>query len=153
VYTFTPTANPLKTFEANLNLVHPKDAGRVLILVDQFEEVFTLCRDEMERIAFIEKLVSSAQDRSKDFTVVIALRADFYSHCAQYPLLRQTVSAEQEYIGQMNSKELRRAIEESAKRGGWEFEPGLVDVLLNDIGAQGTSEPEPGALPLLSHAL
>ena len=86
-------------------------------------------------------------------TVVIALRADFYSHCAQYPLLRQAVAAEQEYIGQMTVEELRRAIEEPAKRGGWEFEPGLVDVLLHDIGAQGTSEPEPGALPLLSHAL
>jgi hypothetical protein len=81
------------------------------------------------------------------------LRADFYSHCAQYPLLRQAVAAEQEYIGQMTVEELRRAIEEPAKQSGWEFEPGLVDVLLNDIGAQGTSEPEPGALPLLSHAL
>jgi len=48
---------------------------------------------------------------------------------------------------------LRRAIEEPAKRGGWEFEPGLVDVLLQDIGADGMGQPEPGALPLLSHAL
>ena len=150
---FTPTANPLRMLEANLNPAGIKDAERVLILVDQFEEVFTLCHDEMERIAFIEKLLSSAQDKSKKTTVVIALRADFYSHCAQYPLLRQAVAAEQEYIGQMTFEELRRAIEEPAKRGGWEFEPGLVDVLLHDIGAQGTNEPEPGALPLLSHAL
>src|SRR5678810_1066532 len=75
------------------------------------------------------------------------------SHCAQYPLLRQAVAAEQEYIGQMTAEEFRRAIEEPACRGGWEFEPGLIDLLLNDIGAPGTSEPEPGALPLLSHAL
>jgi len=150
---FTPTVNPLRMLESNLNSVGIKDAERVLILVDQFEEVFTLCHDEMERIAFIEKLLALAQDQSKKTTVVIALRADFYSHCAQYPLLRQAVAAEQEYIGQMTAEELRRAIEEPAKRGGWEFEPGLVDVLLNDIGAQGTSEPEPGALPLLSHAL
>ena len=53
----------------------------------------------------------------------------------------------------MTFEELRRAIEEPARRGGWEFEPGLVDILLSDIGAHGTSEPEPGALPLLSHAL
>ena len=150
---FTPTASPLRILEANLNPGRTKPAERVLILVDQFEEVFTLCHDEIERIAFIENLLSSAQDRSKKITVVIALRADFYSHCAQYPLLRQAVAAEQEYIGQMTAEELRRAIEEPAKRGGWAFEPGLVDVLLNDIGAQGTSEPEPGALPLLSHAL
>lgn len=148
---FTPTTNPLKMLTANLSV--GQSAERVLILVDQFEEVFTLCRDEIERIGFIEKLLSFAQDPSKKITVVIALRADFYSHCAQYPLLRQAVAAEQEYIGQMNAKELRRAIEEPAKRGGWEFEPGLIDALLNDIGAQGTGEPEPGALPLLSHAL
>ena len=150
---FTPTTNPLKVMEANLNSEHAKSAERVLLLVDQFEEVFTLCRDEIERIAFIEKLLSFAEETSKRITVVIALRADFYSHCAQYPSLRQAVAAEQEYIGQMTVEELRRAIEEPAKRGGWEFEPGLVDALLNDIGADGTGQPEPGALPLLSHAL
>jgi len=150
---FTPTVNPLRILEANLNPARTNGSERVLLLVDQFEELFTLCRDEMERIAFIEKLLSSAQDKSKKTTVVIALRADFYSHCAQYPLLRQAVAAEQEYIGQMTPEELRCAIEEPAKRGGWDFEPGLVDVLLQDIGAHGSHEPEPGALPLLSHAL
>ena len=53
----------------------------------------------------------------------------------------------------MTQAELRRAIEEPARRGGWEFEPGLVDILLSDIGADGMGQPEPGALPLLSHAL
>ncbi len=126
---FTPTANPLRMLEVNRNLAHRNGAERVLLLVDQFEEVFTLCRDEIERIAFIEKLLTSAREKSKKETIVIALRADFYSHCAQYPLLRQAVAAEQEYIGQMTVEELRRAIEEPAKRGGWEFEPGLIDVL------------------------
>jgi transcriptional regulator with XRE-family HTH domain len=148
---FTPTANLLRILETNLDPERTNHAERVLILVDQFEEVFTLCHDEIERIAFIEKLLSLAQDQSKKTTVVIALRADFYSHCAQYPLLRQAVAAEQEYIGQMSREELRRAIEEPAKRGGWEFEPGLVDVLLNDIGAEGQATNL--ALPLLSHAL
>ena len=87
------------------------------------------------------------RDKSRKTTVVIALRADFYSHCAQYPLLRQAVAAEQEYIGQMTGEELRRAIEEPAKRGGWEFEPGLVDVLLQDIGAQGTRNLNPVHFP------
>jgi len=150
---FTPTANPIRILESNLNPAHTNHVERALVLVDQFEEIFTLCRDEMERIAFIEKLLSAAQDKSKRHTVVIALRADFYSHCAQYPFLRQAVAAEQEYIGQMTTEELRQAIEEPAKRGGWEFEPGLVDILLNDIGADGMGQPEPGALPLLSHAL
>jgi WD40 repeat protein/transcriptional regulator with XRE-family HTH domain len=150
---FTPTIHPLRMLEANRKQADTQDAERVLLLVDQFEEVFTLCHDEMERIAFVEKLLSCAQEPSKKITVVVALRADFYPHCAQYPSLRQAVAAEQEYIGQMTAEELRRAIQEPARRGNWEFEPGLVDVLLQDVGAHGTSEPEPGALPLLSHAL
>jgi WD40 repeat protein/transcriptional regulator with XRE-family HTH domain len=150
---FTPSTNPSKMLMAALNATGVQSSERVLIVVDQFEEVFTICRDEIERIAFIERLLACAQESSKKTTVVIALRADFYSHCAQYPSLRQAVAAEQEYIGQMTAQELRRAIEEPAKRGGWEFEPGLVDILLNDVGAEGSNEPEPGALPLLSHAL
>jgi WD40 repeat protein len=154
VHILTPGATPLQTLEKVLGADQDEVASkRLLILVDQFEETFTSCRDESERVAFIEKLLGLAQQPSQKSVVVIALRADFYSHCAQYPLLRQAVAVEQEYIGQMTAEELRRAIEEPAKRGGWELEPGLVDLLLHDIGAQGTGEPEPGALPLLSHAL
>jgi WD40 repeat protein/transcriptional regulator with XRE-family HTH domain len=152
-HVFTPTTTPVKMLMAALNATGIQGSERVLIVVDQFEEVFTICHDEMERIAFIEQLLTFAKESSKKTTVVIALRADFYSHCAQYPLLRKAVAAEQEYIGQMTTQELRRAIEEPARRGGWEFEPGLVDILLNDVGAKGSNEPEPGALPLLSHAL
>jgi WD40 repeat protein/transcriptional regulator with XRE-family HTH domain len=151
---FTPGPNPFEALEIQLELDQdPVQSERLLILVDQFEETFTLCRAESERVSFIEKLLSLSQERSRRIIVVIALRADFYSHCAQYPLLRRAIAAEQEYIGQMTAEELRRAIEEPARQNGWEFERGLVDVLLNDIGAQSAGEPEPGALPLLSHAL
>jgi WD40 repeat protein/transcriptional regulator with XRE-family HTH domain len=165
VRVFTPGADPLKALEMQLDVNQATaESERVLMLVDQFEEVFTLCRDESERVRFIEKLLElatltpsplSPRERGwgEGITVVIALRADFYSHCAQYPSLRNAVAAQQEYIGQMTAQELRRAIEEPAKRGGWDFEPRLVDVLLQDIGVHGVSEPEPGALPLLSHAL
>jgi WD40 repeat protein/transcriptional regulator with XRE-family HTH domain/energy-coupling factor transporter ATP-binding protein EcfA2 len=153
IHIFTPTTNPLKTLAANYNSTRAKNGKHHLILVDQFEETFTLCHDENERSAFIERLLSIARDKLLNTTVVIALRADFYSHCAQYPLLREAVAAEQEYIGQMTKDELRRAIVEPAKQGGWEFESGLVELLLNDIGADGLGQPEPGALPLLSHAL
>ncbi len=80
-------------------------------------------------------------------SVVITLRADFYAHCADYIQLREALAQNQEYIGAMNEEELRRAIEEPARPGRWELEPGLVDLLLHDVGNQ------PGALPLLSHAL
>ena len=163
----TPTAAPLSRLEAELNLqFHPQlqpgqsQAGAggtpVLLLVDQFEEVFTLCHDEATRAAFVDQLLALSDPGTQDsstVTAVIALRADFYAHCAQYPLLRGALAAQQEYIGQMTTAELRCAIEEPAKRAGWEFEPGLVDLLLHDIGAYEGGTPEPGALPLLSHAL
>ena len=121
VHTFTPTTNPLKMLAANYNSIRTKNRNQHLIIVDQFEETFTLCRDENERVAFIERLLAVAREKTARATVVIALRADFYSHCAQYPLLREAVAVEQEYIGQMTNAELRRAIEEPAKRNGWEF--------------------------------
>jgi WD40 repeat protein len=79
--------------------------------------------------------------------VVITLRADFYAHCAQYDRLRQALAVHQAYIGPMSRDELRRAIEMPARQGGWDFEPGLVDLFLRE------ASDEPGALPLLSHAL
>jgi WD40 repeat protein len=84
------------------------------------------------------------QDATKG---VITLRADFYAHCSPYANLCAALEEYQAYIVPMDPTELRLAIEEPAKRGGWEFAPGLVDLLLHDVGA------EPGALPLLSHAL
>lgn len=122
--------------------------GHWLIAVDQFEELFTLCRSAAEQRAFVDALLAAA-DSAGDApaTVVIALRADFYAQCGQHPALRQALAAHQEFIGPMSAEELRRAIEAPGLQGGWEFEPGIVDLILRDAGD------EPGALPLLSHAL
>ena len=116
----------------------------LLLVIDQLEELFTLCRSEAESSAFIENLLNASHGPA---LVVVTLRADFYADCARYPGLRQALCTRQEYIGPMTSEELRRAIEEPAKQGGWEFEAGLVDLILRDVGD------EPGALPLLEHAL
>ncbi len=118
----------------------------LLLFVDQFEELFTLCRHEAERQVFVDNLMTAVETDGPTI-VVIALRADFYAHCAQFDRLREALATRQEFIGPMSAGELRRAIEEPARRNGWEFEPGLVALLLRDAGA------EPGALPLLSHAL
>jgi class 3 adenylate cyclase len=132
-----------------------EDASHTLLVIDQFEELFTLCRDEFERETFIDNLLTAispspfqGEGRGEgQITLIITLRADFYAHLAQYPELRDEVTQQQEYIGPMTTEELRLAIEEPARRGHWEFEPGLVDLILRDVGD------EPGALPLLSHAL
>jgi Tol biopolymer transport system component len=118
-----------------------------VLVIDQFEELFTLCRDEFEREAFIDNLLTMISPGQSSSTLIITLRADFYAYLAQYPELREAVAQKQEYIGPMTAEELRRAIEEPARQGHWEFEPGLVDLILRDVGD------EPGALPLLSHAL
>jgi WD40 repeat protein len=172
-YIITPTAHPLQALASELTrdsesvtatatllddltneprslslfLLRKNPTAHTLLVVDQFEELFTLCRDEFEREAFIDNLLSAIASDGGRITLVITLRADFYAHLAQYPELRDAVAKQQEYIGPMTVEELRRAIEEPAKRGHWEFEPGLVDLILRDVGD------EPGALPLLSHAL
>jgi WD40 repeat protein/transcriptional regulator with XRE-family HTH domain len=125
----------------------PKAGSHLLLVVDQFEELFALCHSEEEKAAFIGNLLTAASEVDGRGIVLITLRADFYAHCANYIQLREALTTNQEYMGAMSEEELRRAIEEPARRGRWEFEAGLVDLLLHDIGH------EPGALPLLSHAL
>jgi WD40 repeat protein/transcriptional regulator with XRE-family HTH domain len=173
IHVLTPTAHPLENLAAaltdsvsatatlmddlerdhrSLQIFTKRKLGLVngthlLLVIDQFEESFALCRSEEERAAFIDNLLTAASEVDGPILVVITLRADFYAPCANYPRLREALAAHQEYIGAMNDEELRRAIEEPARRGRWELEPGLVDLLLHEVGH------EPGALPLLSHAL
>jgi WD40 repeat protein/DNA-binding SARP family transcriptional activator len=116
-----------------------------VIVIDQFEELFTQCHNENERRAFIENVLMAAE--GGQCKVILTLRADFYAHCAQYDILRSALAENQVFIGPMNALEQRRAIEEPAKQAGVVFESGLVDLILHDAGS------EPGALPLLSHAL
>ena len=130
-----------------------KGRRQLLLLVDQFEELFTLCRDEAERRAFIENLMTAAVEPGGAVFVLIALRADFYPRCAPYADLREALAGQQTYLGPMGADDLRRVIEEPARRGHWDIEPGLVEVMLHDVGSEGGEPPEPGALPLLSHAL
>jgi WD40 repeat protein/DNA-binding SARP family transcriptional activator len=133
---------------AHLGRQLPAAGKRWLIVVDQFEELFTLCRSVDEQRAFVAALLAALEPGAgAPASLVIALRADFYAQCGQHPALREALASQQAFIGPMNAEELRRAIEAPALQGGWQFEPGLVDLMLRDTGE------EPGALPLLSHAL
>ena len=118
-----------------------------MIAVDQFEELFTACRDEAERAAFADALVAAVRDPRRRALVLIALRADFYGRCASYPELWRMLGANHVLVGPMRRDELRRAIESPAQRAGLRVDAALVDALVADV--QG----EPGALPLLSTAL
>jgi WD40 repeat protein/class 3 adenylate cyclase len=132
----TPGPDPLGALEvANL------DGEPDLLVVDQLEEAFTLCADESQRARFFAELLDR---RGK---TLVSLRGDFYGHCAPYEQLATHVSANNVLLGPMTQNELQRAIEEPAKAKGLQCETGLVDVILRDAAG------EPGALPLLSHAL
>jgi WD40 repeat protein len=148
---FLKEAQSLDQFSAHI--AEASGAAHTLLVVDQFEELFTLCRSETEQSAFIENLLNAALTPSGTGIILIAMRADFYAPCARFDSLRQALAHHQEYIGPMSSEELRKAIEEPARHGHWEIESGLVDLMLHDVGADTGSAPEPGALPLLSHAL
>jgi len=119
---------------------------RAVLVVDQFEELFTSCQDEEERAAFAAALVRWALDHDGGATV-IAVRADFYGRCAAYPDLSALLGANHVLVGPMKRDELRRAIERPAQRAGLVVEPDLAEALLADV------ERRPGALPLLSTAL
>jgi class 3 adenylate cyclase len=133
---FSPGEHPLAALAV--------EGDSALVVVDQFEEVFTLCRDENERRAFIDALLDAAERGRR---VVVALRADFYGHCAAYPRLAAALENRQVLVGPMSEEELRRAIERPAEHAGLLLEPGLVEGILRDVVG------EPGALPLLSHSL
>jgi WD40 repeat protein/transcriptional regulator with XRE-family HTH domain len=121
--------------------------GAVVIAVDQFEELFTLCRDEAERRCFVDALIAAWRDPTSPIVLIVALRADFYGRVAAYPELAAAVVAHQTLIGPMSPADLRRAIELPAAASGLLLQPGLVQTMLKDLGDA------PGALPLLSHAL
>jgi len=121
--------------------------GPVVIAVDQFEELFTLCQEEVQRRQFVDALMAAWRDPASPVTLILALRADFYGRVAMYPELAAAVVAHQVLIGPMSPADLRRAIELPAAGSGLALQPGLVETMLEDLAD------EPGALPLLSHAL
>ena len=120
---------------------------RLVIAVDQLEELFTLCEREEERAAFAEQLAAAAGDPERRALVVVSLRADFYGPLASYPPLAALVSASHVLVGPMDRDELARAIEQPAARAGLQVERPLTEALVADVAG------EPGGLPLLSTTL
>jgi energy-coupling factor transporter ATP-binding protein EcfA2 len=120
---------------------------RLVLVADQFEELFTYQESEPERELFLSHLLDAAEERDGPLTVILTLRADFYSHCLGFRSLADRLEGRVVNIGPMTGEELRRAIEEPAGSVGVHFEAGLVERFLEDVWS------EPGALPLLEFAL
>jgi WD40 repeat protein len=139
--------------------VGQRRCGRLVIVVDQFEEVFTSCPDEATRRSFITALCAAAGSKSQTAAlVVIGLRADFYPHALHYPELVRPLQDHQVVVGPMSAAELRSAILEPAHKARLDVEDGLVEVLLRDLAPAPGDDVAgaahgAGTLPLLSHAL
>ncbi|QIS22309.1 hypothetical protein [Nocardia terpenica] len=139
---------------------HRGDTDRLLIVVDQLEEIFTQCPDEDERAAFVTTLADlsapSGDRKTPACAVVVGIRADFYSHCLGYPELADSVQRRAMVLRPMNLGELREVILSPARAAGLRVEPALVDVILHDFGVVSGSKSSlaaPASLPLLSHVL
>jgi len=135
----TPGAEPCEALRKALERA-PATAGTLLV-VDQFEELFTLCRDPVEQSAFIAELATGKP------RIVIGVRADFYERCAQSAPLARLLAGASVPVGPLTADELREVVTEPAGHAGLSVERALVTKVVAD------AEDQPGALPLISHAL
>ncbi|MFH9060571.1 helix-turn-helix domain-containing protein [Streptomyces coeruleorubidus] len=116
------------------------------VIVDQFEELFTLCHDREERDRFLGLLLGAREPESR-LRVVVAVRGDFYGHCAGHRELAEAVSHANLLVGPMSGDELREAVTGPATTAGLNVERVLTARIIEEVGDR------PGALPMLSHAL
>jgi WD40 repeat protein/DNA-binding SARP family transcriptional activator len=126
--------------------VLPDDA-ELCLLIDQFEEVFTLVDDDDLRARFLDALVAAVTDPLSRVRVVVTLRADFYDRPLSYPGLAELVKARTVSVPPLIPQELERAVSGPAERVGVGVDPSLMAGIVAEVAAQ------PGALPLLQYAL
>ncbi|MEC4819811.1 MAG: hypothetical protein SAK29_42070 [Scytonema sp. PMC 1069.18] len=134
---------------AQIHQNHPRD--RVLLIADQFEEVYTLCTDQKIRRSFLDTLLASfpscpSQSHYKHIFVA-TMRADFLGNALLYPPFGDVLKTDIKLIRSMNHEELEQVIVKPSEKLGVTFQAGLVERILDDV------ESEPGNLPLLEFAL
>ncbi|MFI9756418.1 hypothetical protein ACIHFB_00600 [Streptomyces sp. NPDC051963] len=140
----TPGPQPARTHGA---LLQPeRTLPDTVIVVDQFEEVFTLCADQTERTRFLDLLCAAARP-DHSLRIVLAVRADFYGHLAQHRPLAEAAQRATLLAVPMSAEELREAIVRPAELGGLVVERTLTARIIREVAD------EPGGLPLMSHAL
>jgi WD40 repeat protein len=167
-----PPPVPVLGGEAPRSAGRPEGQRRLLLVVDQFEQVFTQCADEGQRRAFITALGAAASaapagagpagagpagagpgpGQTSAALVVLGVRADYEARCANYPELTSAVQ-DRYLVTAMTERQLRMAITEPAKTAGSRVDEDLVEVLLAEVSARQHGLAGAGVLPLLSHAL
>jgi WD40 repeat protein/DNA-binding SARP family transcriptional activator/energy-coupling factor transporter ATP-binding protein EcfA2 len=135
----TPGPHPMQS----LSTLGADAPPSTVLAVDQGEEVFALCDDLEERRAFLERLVQEARRRP----VLVTVRGDRLGQVTEHAGFSRLVEAGLHLVGALDEAQLRQAVERPAEQAGLVIEHGLVDVLVREV------QDDPGALPLLSHAL
>ncbi|PAZ14101.1 hypothetical protein CLM62_21955 [Streptomyces sp. SA15] len=144
VRVLTPGERPART---HAKALVPQDGEQdTWVIVDQFEELFTLCPDREERERFLELLLTAREPGSR-LRVLVAVRGDFYGHCADHRHLAEAVSRANLLVGALGRDELREVITKPAAVTGLLVERTLTARIIDEVSDQ------PGALPMVSHAL
>lgn len=128
-------------------ILPPDNLVDLVLVIDQFEELFTLVEDEEIRAAFLESLLTSLLDPRSRLRVVITLRADFTDRPLEYIDFGELLRQRTEFVLPLSPDELELAIIQPARLAGLALEPGLSERIIRDLGDQ------PGSLPLLQYAL
>ncbi|HZI44309.1 MAG TPA: BTAD domain-containing putative transcriptional regulator, partial [Ilumatobacter sp.] len=134
----TPGATPMRS-------IYQVPRSADVVIVDQFEELFTLTEDDAVHREFVRVLLASVNDGTR--RAVISLRADFYGNCMRIPELAAVLARRQVVVGAMSERELRTVITQPAEQAGLAVDGELVDAIVAEAADH------PGALPLVSHAL
>ncbi len=130
-----------------VNAVLPSHDSEFILVIDQFEEIFTLVADEDTRQHFINTLYQAVISPDSRLRIIITLRADFYDRPLLYTGFGNLIRSRSEVVLPLSFEELQDTITMPAERAGLTLEPGLAKLIIEDVGQQ------PGSLPLLQYAL
>jgi WD40 repeat protein/energy-coupling factor transporter ATP-binding protein EcfA2 len=136
----------LRLRDAIARILEKNSGERLLLVADQFEELYTLCRDARERLLFLDNLLE-ASEHTPNFTLVLTLRADFLGQALSYRPFGDALQYADLKLSPMNREELQAAVEQPAAMLGVTIESGLTERILDAVSTQ------PGDLPLLEFAL
>ncbi|MEK8021649.1 MAG: caspase family protein [Candidatus Parabeggiatoa sp.] len=151
----TPTADPLKALGTLIGMpaaqlsdfIKQAQTERLVLVIDQFEEIFTLCKNDAQREQFFELLLTAVEQTDNQFSLIIVMRADFLDKCSHHVDLAKKIQAHQVIVTPMTAAELEEAIVAPTQQVGLQIEQKLVSEMLADIkGAL-------GSLPLLQYTL
>jgi WD40 repeat protein/serine/threonine protein kinase len=141
------TADESGLLHAVQRVLPAADDSQLLLIIDQFEELFTLVPDRAVTACFLDSLYTAVTDPHSPLRVIITLRADFYDRPLLYPGISELLQHHTEVVVPLTPDELVQAIERPAALVGVQVEPELVAAFVADLNER------PGALPLLQHAL